>query len=1173
MLFREICVCVCLAMVLSLATAVDPNARDWTSVYCSPTGLEAAIKKKDNAKSVTEYERALKQWNNTDAPLKTDVAKMIKAKDLKTFAVDKFAKIPMACLLRLPLKETNKGITLAQTLKVAELGNTKMVEDAVMALSSGDKTQFLTNVLAPEKPSKTTPYKSILLGEIKRTIGRALLTDVVAKVNAAECPYLAGAMENAAITKPQFETLSAKVVTKSCTLDMAGVERMATKVLDLYKDIAAITTTADDIIKYMTPLIPYLSKKNCDTLFSTARMTAALSKAAKITSLNLKALDGKWRLDKCQGGMSSPCLMTLKELIGKTPDKVTDANWDSLGAVASFLDPSVITATLKTYTDTSPLVKRCVKFKLYQLYEFRGKDLNTALQMLVSQCTKEEPISTVTDWSKQKVDATTKGYAGYIPFFPLSRLEGANGLPKAVLCNTELFTIFNKVVQYGKSETIKTTCDKYFDTTTPVPKQKSCRPSTPPGEKPEGSMAHPGIDTAKVHSVDGATAEKLVTNPNTRRTVEALVTADACTIVKKATTTNAEMFYEAIKSPLLTKCYSVETSVTKSKTENNIDKMGMANFNKATQLGIFADLNKTKTVDKWTDADIDRNVRVVPMVITPKIVNMMTAEAFVIATKMSHVSGKIMSNTIDAVLDRVTAFLAISDSADPLKPMTVAQADQLGPLMTYIKNPDVSLKNAIAGVKAKYCDKMSERMAAGGDPMCRMLPDLAKVYTFCKANKVPTLTGGKWTAANVASMGNLACHIPKADVEAMAVAEFKMAIATFSACEFMAAPTKEAFIAMVKNKDVYGSDPARWTIMQVATLGQSLKFFPQADLDKIKKDVYKDLNLLEENDDCIKAKYGKEEKGYEVLVKAMHKVLTAVSTGTATLTYDELNPRPDSYMKLLTVDQIKAIPGEDFKALYRRFASINEWSKDQQKELLTQIKSAKVANQDKICKFTAAELINTGNLVTLMTVEDIKCFDFKTASDKATPLSSLVGWTEDQYKELAAYYKANTSLTVKSMDETKIMYLGSFMCGLNDTDIGTVPAGTLKKSMSMVVDLYVNCNHTKLVALLKVAQQKEAYGPIAKWTSTIVAEVGVIIAGVNKTEIAALDTLIADVPVDILEKIDSETIKYMTDAAKKKLPADVRKELKVDDKKASAAIPVFNGMFLLLTILVTAQLY
>jgi hypothetical protein len=53
----------------------------------------------------------------------------------------------------------------------------------------------------------------------------------------------------------------------------------------------------------------------------------------------------------------------------------------------------------------------------------------------------------------------------------------------------------------------------------------------------------------------------------------------------------------------------------------------------------------------------------------------------------------------------------------------------------------------------------------------------------------------------------------------------------------------------------------------------------------------------------------------------------------------------------------------------------------------------------------------------------------------------------------------------------------------------------------MLVDLYVNCNRTKLVALLQVLQHKDAYGPIKDWTAATVAEVGVIIGKQKKVRL------------------------------------------------------------------------
>ncbi|CAH1794261.1 unnamed protein product, partial [Owenia fusiformis] len=197
--------------------------------------------------------------------------------------------------------------------------------------------------------------------------------------------------------------------------------------------------------------------------------------------------------------------------------------------------------------------------------------------------------------------------------------------------------------------------------------------------------------------------------------------------------------------------------------------------------------------------------------------------------------------------------------------------------------------------------------------------------------------------------------------------------------------------------------------------------------------------------------------------------------------------------------------------------SINGWSEAQRSLLLEKIE-ADLASDD-ICGLGELQLLSLNQLSLALTTDHIACLDL-TSDDVASRLGGLSGWSTDQLNALANRFKSQRSISSGS-DITKdhLSIMQHFVCGLSAAEIEAIPTAEFKSSTAVLGSLKT-CPLAHLKAMKRRIIHTDINGPVSGWDVSVLADAGIIAAGIDDCEVKALSN-------ETLNGLQSSALKHM----------------------------------------------
>ncbi|KAK6195615.1 hypothetical protein SNE40_001005 [Patella caerulea] len=255
----------------------------------------------------------------------------------------------------------------------------------------------------------------------------------------------------------------------------------------------------------------------------------------------------------------------------------------------------------------------------------------------------------------------------------------------------------------------------------------------------------------------------------------------------------------------------------------------------------------------------------------------------------------------------------------------------------------------------------------------------------------------------------------------------------------------------------------------------------------------------------------------------------------------------------LTASHINGLSNTDFSDCASYLGEVNDWSDAQKTALVTKAKAAWGA----VDTWTENNVLDMGSIGLGLTAAEITSLTFSV--DSLATLGTISGWTTEQLS--SGFTKWFGNRNHNTLTRVELSSIGHFACGIQHTNIGTIPADTYKFAAKDVGSADM-CDSNQLTAYATLA--KTSYGnTVANWDSSTVNEVGAVIGGLSASEIGTLaeqqlsaidPTVISKLPGSALSGLTTTQIAYLSPAQAKSITDTQKANLSEDQKKAISKI-------------------
>ncbi|XP_075257630.1 uncharacterized protein LOC142349757 isoform X2 [Convolutriloba macropyga] len=181
-------------------------------------------------------------------------------------------------------------------------------------------------------------------------------------------------------------------------------------------------------------------------------------------------------------------------------------------------------------------------------------------------------------------------------------------------------------------------------------------------------------------------------------------------------------------------------------------------------------------------------------------------------------------------------------------------------------------------------------------------------------------------------------------------------------------------------------------------------------------------------------------------------------------------------------------------------------------------------------------------------------------------------WRRWQRQALYRNIRRTFNLNVNTMSIQDFKALGEFFCGMDSSDIASIPP-ELYYSMATFVGELVTCDYNQMRSLLAKARSTQAFGEIEHWEERHVIAIGSAISGMSSTHLEMLtpgknrdgQNLVAAIPAhvipmipdSVIENLDVEFFQAMT--PEQIVAITPRQWHEMDEEQADAAMQIWFG--------------
>jgi len=301
-----------------------------------------------------------------------------------------------------------------------------------------------------------------------------------------------------------------------------------------------------------------------------------------------------------------------------------------------------------------------------------------------------------------------------------------------------------------------------------------------------------------------------------------------------------------------------------------------------------------------------------------------------------------------------------------------------------------------------------------------------------------------------------------------------------------------------------------------------LKHAPQADLDSIDNDklaeAVPDLATAEEEQDMNRAKrdmggHRDEESTVDRkeakmgMKRLAAKKLSALKTASASsrskrsttaTTCDDLKAMGTSATSVAATD-LSTLSNTDFSDCAETLGAMTGWASDQAMALATKAKAAWGA----VSTWTTEEVRQAGSIIGGLAASDVSQLNLNSNDAMASIGKHAFDSTHLSNGFARWLSQAKSSLTT-SVTAAELSTIGHFACGATTTHISGFTSAVYSDAASSIGAL-TTCESTQLASYATKA--KAAYGnDVTAWTTSTVTDVGAVIGGLSKADLAKLTT-------------------------------------------------------------------
>uniref|UniRef100_A0A3P8UMC8 Otoancorin n=1 Tax=Cynoglossus semilaevis TaxID=244447 RepID=A0A3P8UMC8_CYNSE len=160
------------------------------------------------------------------------------------------------------------------------------------------------------------------------------------------------------------------------------------------------------------------------------------------------------------------------------------------------------------------------------------------------------------------------------------------------------------------------------------------------------------------------------------------------------------------------------------------------------------------------------------------------------------------------------------------------------------------------------------------------------------------------------------------------------------------------------------------------------------------------------------------------------------------------------------------------------------------------------------------------------------------------------GWTEQQMRSMWKGIATYNNLTAQKLGVTEMAALNQFMCGLSPNEISQLNKEAFKDAVGSLNDIRCSYNIAKQLKSLAVT----AFGEPNTWTEAKVNELGNMMAGLDATELASLNTAVLSYIRDTtIPLIPAENFAALTEVQLEALGSDNAAKVTTEQLNALSA--------------------
>uniref|UniRef100_H9GJA2 Otoancorin n=1 Tax=Anolis carolinensis TaxID=28377 RepID=H9GJA2_ANOCA len=369
-------------------------------------------------------------------------------------------------------------------------------------------------------------------------------------------------------------------------------------------------------------------------------------------------------------------------------------------------------------------------------------------------------------------------------------------------------------------------------------------------------------------------------------------------------------------------------------------------------------------------------------------------------------------------------------------------------------------------------------------------------------------------------IGNLICHLSPALICVGSLETMATALQQFGQCQHLSHEQEMDIKRWII--DLYGS-PRNWTTETTQDIGPFIALLTKTDLSIL---VEKFPGFIS---DIASKKSGPVPPSEELLLAYFEWVRNSsipFSAPNGTFGCAEVAaPSSDEIMKLTEANkfwsdqELFCMDPGTFNKTVELLGSVGSLSASQ----LTVLKEKAKQVWGPLTSWQNYHIVSLGRIATTLNETEIGALNLSSI-DTIAALSEQTEWNPSQTQSILHGFLEDSGQEMSTLKSFDLAGLGASLCALNSTEIAAINANEFSAVVARIGSLL--CSSIVLESFKKKAES--VFGIAATWDKSILQEIGTIAAGLNDTELKA---------------VDKELMPYFHPRAIKCIPDEMFKEL------------------------------